>query len=90
MPNLDSFEEKLKNSVGSNLSAKELAQCIITAALESEFGKSFTLTSGFAKMVSTIADVVVTNPELRRQTLSVASSYIKKNCDHQKNREKRD
>ncbi len=83
MPNLDSFEEKLKSSVEPNLSAKELAERLVVAALESEFGKSFTLTPGFAKMVNTIADAVVTNPDLRRQTLSVASDYIKINRDNQ-------
>ena len=85
MPNLDSFEEKIISTVGPNLSAKELAQQLVLAVLESEFGKSFTLTPGFAKMVNTLADAVVTNPDLRRQALSVASIYIKSNRDNQKN-----
>ena len=79
MPNLDHFEEKLEKSIESNLTAKELAERIVIAALESEFGKSFTLSRGFDKMVNTLADSIVTNPELRRQALAVASTYIKKN-----------
>ncbi len=78
MPNLDSFQEKLENLVDPNLSAKELAERIVTAALESEYGKTFTLNPGFAKMVNTLADSIVTNPDLRRQALAVASVYIKK------------
>ena len=85
MPNLDSFEEKLENLVDPNLSAKELAERIVTAALESEYGKTFTLTPGFAKMVNALADSIVTNPELRRQALAIASIYIKKNRDSKKN-----
>lgn len=85
MPNLDLFEEKLEQIIDPNLTAKELASRIVTAALESEFGKSFTLTPGFAKMIDTLADSIVTNPDLRRQTLTVASLYTKKNHDHKKN-----
>lgn len=84
MPNLDNFEEKLEKSIDPNLTAKELAERIVVAALESEFGKSFTLSAGFAKMVNTLADSIVTNPELRRQTLAVASVYIKKNRGNKK------
>lgn len=85
MPNLDNFKDILEKTINPNLSAKELAVCMVTAALESEFGKSFTLTAGFAKMVNTLADSIVTNPELRRQALAVASVYVKKKRDHQKN-----
>ena len=84
MPNLDHFEEKLEKLIDSNLTAKELAERIVIAALESEFGKSFTLTAGFDKMVNTLANSIVTNPDLRRQTLAVASTYIKKNRDSTK------
>jgi hypothetical protein len=84
MPNLDSFEEKLANTLDQNLSAKELAERIVVAALESEYGKSFTMSRGFAKMVNTLADSIVTNPELRRQALAVASTYIKKHRDSTK------
>ncbi len=84
MPNLDTFEEKLGDALDPNLTAKELAERIVTAALESEFGKSFTMSRGFAKMVNTLADSIVTNPELRRQALAVASVYIKKNRGNKK------
>ena len=89
MPNLDIFEEKLGEIIDPSLSAKELAERIVVAALESEYGRSFTLTAGFAKMVNTLADSIVTNPELRRQSLAVASIYISKNRDHQKDIAKR-
>jgi len=82
---LNNFEEKLAQNIHENLSAKELAEQIVTAALETEFGKSFTLTAGFAKMVKTLADSIVTNPDLRRPTLSVASLYIEKSRDNKKN-----
>jgi len=85
MPNLEIFEEKLSQNIGPDLSAKEMAECIVASALETEFGKSFTMSRGFAKMVNALAEVIVTNPELRRQALAVASVYIKKNRDHQKN-----
>ena len=84
MPNLGNFEEKLENLVDPSLSAKELAERIVTAALESEYGKTFTLTPGFAKMVNTLADSIVTNPELRRQALAIASTYIQKNRGNKK------
>lgn len=85
MPNLASFEERLENLIDPNLSAKELAERIVLAALESEFGRNFTLSPGFAKMVNTLADSIVTNPDLRRQALSIASAYIKRNRDSKKN-----
>ena len=84
MSNLNNFDERLKNLVSPNLTAKELAERIVLAALESEFGRSFTLNRGFAKMVNTLADSIVLNPELRRQALAVASTYISKNLEHQK------
>lgn len=86
MPNLEAFEEKIGTFIHPSLSAKEMATQIVTAALEAEFGRSFTLSRGFDKMVNTLAEVVVTNPDLRRQALAVASFYIKKNRDHQKDR----
>ncbi|MFH1347270.1 MAG: hypothetical protein ABIH22_01120 [Candidatus Margulisiibacteriota bacterium] len=84
MPNIDNFKDKLERSLDSNLTAKELAERIVLAALESEYGKSFTLSAGFAKMVNTLADSIVTNPELRRQALAVASFYVKKNSGNKK------
>lgn len=84
MPSLDNFKDKLAENIHANLSAKELAERIVLAALESEYGKNFTLTPGFAKMVNTLADSIVTNPDLRRQALAIASHYISKNRDNQK------
>jgi len=72
----DQFEARLEEVLEPNLSAKELIEKIVRTALEVEFGHSFTTTPGFAKMVSTIAETVVTNPELRRQALAIASIYI--------------
>ena len=88
MVDLNSFQEKLEN-LQPNASAKDLARHMVVAALETEFGKSFTLTPGFAKMVNTLADAVVTNPDLRRQALAVASQQIEKNSG-QTNIQKRD
>jgi hypothetical protein len=86
MPNLEAFEERVCSVMHPSLSAKEMAEHFVIAALEAEFGKAFTLSPGFAKMVSTLAEMMVTNPDLRRQTLSVASVMIKKNRVNQKNR----
>jgi hypothetical protein len=74
--NRELFESRLSEMLEPTLSAKELIEKIVTAALEIEFGPTFTLSKGFAKMVSTIADAIVTNPELRRQALAVASHFI--------------
>jgi hypothetical protein len=84
MPNLAGFKDKLEENIHSNLTAKELAERIVLAALECEYGKNFTLTPGFAKMVNTLADSIVTNPDLRRQALAIASHYINKNRGNQK------
>ena len=82
MPNMELFEDKLSERLGPDLSAKQLAEMMVVSALETEYGKSFTLSRGFAKMVSALADVIVTNPELRRQALAVASVYARKNRDN--------
>ena len=86
MPNLEAFEEKISGAIQPSLSAKEMAERFVIAALEAEWGKTFTLSPGFAKMVNVLAEILVTNPDLRHQALSVASAYIKKNRD--KNRAK--
>lgn len=80
------FEERLAD-LSPSLTAKEMAVEIVIAALESEFGRNFTINRGFARMVNVLADAIVTHPELRRQTLAVASLYIKQNScvDSQKN-----
>ena len=84
MSNIEIFASKLNDNLHASLSSKEMAEKIVIAALEAEFGKSFTLNRGFAKMVNALAEVLVTNPELRRQALMIASLYIKKNREHQK------
>lgn len=82
MPNLEAFEEKISSSVHPSQTAKEIARQIVIAALETEYGKAFTFNPNFAKMVDTLADMIVTNPDLRRQTLSIVSAFSKR--DHQK------
>lgn len=86
MPNLEAFEERVSGVIHPSLTAKEMAEHFVIAALEAEYGKAFTLSPGFAKMVSTLAEMIVTNPDLRRQTLSAASLLIKKNRVNPKNR----
>lgn len=72
------FATRLEETLSPGLSAKELVERIVRAALETEFGPGFTHSKGFDKMVSTIADAIVTNPDLRRESLSIASAYIGK------------
>jgi len=87
MPSLEVFEEKITNNLSASLSAKEMAEQIVIAALEAEYGKTFTMSAGFAKMVSALAEIIVTNPDLRRQSLAVASTLIKQNrVNNQKDR----
>jgi hypothetical protein len=75
------FERMLETSLSPSLSAKELIEKIVRAALEIEFGAAFTLSAGFDKMLTTIAEAVVTNSELRRQALAIASLYISKKAN---------
>lgn len=86
MPNLEVFEARVSAVVHPSLSAREMAEHFVIAALEAEYGKTFTLSPGFAKMVGTLAEMMVTHPEMRRQTLAAASYLIKKNRVNQKNR----
>ncbi len=72
------FHERLEQNLAPGLSAKELVMQIVRAALESEFGPGFTHSKGFDKMVGTIADTIVANPDLRRESLAIASTYIGK------------
>jgi len=78
---IDIFHSRMLEQIDPAHSAKELVEKIVKSALEVEYGAAFTLSSGFSKMVSKIADVVVANPELRRQALSVASIYIDKKME---------
>ena len=90
-PNLELFKEKLKDKLNPHLPAKELAETIVAAALESEYGRSLSSNAGFDKMVKTLADALVTNPELRRQSLAIASLFNKNDREqHQKDIPKRD
>lgn len=88
MPNLEAFEEKILTGMDPTLTARQIAERMVIAALEAEYGKTFTLSRNFAKMVDALSEILVTNPELRRQTLAVASTYIRKSREHQKNRTK--
>jgi len=70
------FAEKLRETLEPNLPARELITVIISVALETDLGKSFTLTKGFDKMVQKIADSVMVDPNLRRQALAVVSQVV--------------
>ena len=78
---IDMFHSRMLEQIDPAHSAKELVEKIVKSALEVEYGASFALSPGFSKMVSKIADVVVANPDLRRQALSVASIYIDKKME---------
>jgi len=78
---IDIFHSRMLEQIDPAHSAKELVEKIVKSALEVEYGASFALSPGFSKMVSKIADVVVANPDLRRQALSVASIYIDKKME---------
>lgn len=86
---IDIFNSRMLEQIGPGSSAKELIEKIVKSALEVEFGAAFTLNPGFNKMVSKIADSVVTNPEMRRQALAVASTYISKKIEGTKLRNER-
>ena len=73
---LSRFREKLEEVLSPNLPAKELVIMMVRAALETEFGKTFTLMAGFDKMVIKISDSIMTDPALRRQALSVVSIVV--------------
>jgi hypothetical protein len=78
---IDMFHSRMLEQIDPAHSAKELVEKIIKSALDVEYGASFALSPGFSKMVSKIADVVVANPDLRRQALSIASIYIDKKME---------
>ena len=81
MEKIEIFNSRMLEQVGPGSSAKELVGHIVRSALEVEYGAAFTLNPGFAKMVSKIADGIVSNPELRRQALSIASVYMDKKIE---------
>jgi hypothetical protein len=78
---IDIFHARMLEQIDPHSSAKEHVEKIVRSALEVEYGRSFTLSSNFSKMVSKIADVVVSNPDLRRQALSVATVFIDKKME---------
>jgi hypothetical protein len=78
---IDRFQENLEKTMSPNLSAKDMVQQIVRSALEAEFGTAFTRSKGFDKMVSTIADTIVANPDLRRESLSIASRFIERKVE---------
>ncbi len=75
---VEMFNTRMLEQISSGSSAKDLIEKMVRSALEVEYGPTFSMNEGFSKMVSKIADAVITNPELRRQALSVASTYINK------------
>ena len=85
---IDIFHTRMMEQIEPGCSAKELVERIVKSALEVEYGAAFTLNPGFTKMVSRIADSMITNPELRRQALSVAGTYINKKLEETKLRKK--
>ncbi len=78
---IEIFHSRMLEKIDPRSTAKELVEGIVKSALEVEYGAEFALSSGFGKMVSKIADVVVSNPDLRRQALSVAGVYIDKKME---------
>jgi|GEM_PF-1033411 len=84
------FASRLEETLEPTLSAKELIEKIIKAALEVEFGPTFTLSKGFSDMVGTIADSIITNPDLRREALAIASKYLGKKISVSKQKSEKD
>jgi len=87
---IDIFHSRMLEQIDPSHSAKELVERIVKSALEVEYGSAFAISPGFAKMVSKIADVIVVNPELRRQALSVASVYIDQKIEQTRLRKTKD
>lgn len=83
------FREKLSRTLTPVLPAKELATQVVRAALETEYGQAFTGAPFYDRMVSTIADSIVTNPELRREILSMVGSFIKEKPEDESQPSKR-
>jgi hypothetical protein len=75
------FREKLRKVLTPVLPAKELATQVVRAALETEYGQAFTGAPFYDRMVSTIADTIVTNPELRREILSMVDPFVKEKTE---------
>ncbi|PIS29390.1 hypothetical protein COT42_05395 [Candidatus Saganbacteria bacterium CG08_land_8_20_14_0_20_45_16] len=86
MPDVEVFRTKLADNIHQQLTAEQLAEVIITAAMESQYGKAFTFTTGFAKMINTLAQSILTHPELRQQALTLVHTYLEQKNDYSKNR----
>lgn len=80
-PKINHFREKLSVLLEPNLPAKEITCLIVRAALEAEFGYSFTSNKNFGKMVEKIADSIMVNPLLRKQTLAAATAVLIEKLD---------
>ncbi|OGC21220.1 hypothetical protein A2291_03175 [candidate division WOR-1 bacterium RIFOXYB2_FULL_42_35] len=85
MPNLNLFKEKLTRTMHPNLTAKELADLMVNAVLETEYGQTFSLSPGYAGMISTLGNSILNNPELRRQALAITNIYLRNNYGNQEN-----
>ena len=68
------FREKLGKTIRPTLPVKELAGFVVRAALEVEYGEPFTKSPFSDRMISTIADSIMTNPDLRQELLTVATT----------------
>ena len=79
--NLERFRNRLEDILIPNLSAKELIYLMVKSALETEFGRSFTINKGFDTMVKKVSDSIMTTPDLRRQALSIVSTILEKKLD---------
>jgi len=86
MPDVEVFRTKLADNIHQQLTAEQLAEVIITAAMERQYGKAFTFTTGFAKMINTLAQSILTHPELRQQALTLVHTYLEQKNDYSKNR----
>lgn len=84
-PATERFTEKLESILVPNIPANELITIIVKTAVEVQLGKSFTLNPGFDKMVSKIVSVIMTDPLLRRQALSVVSLVLENKTETGKN-----
>ncbi len=84
-PATERFTEKLESILVPNIPANELITIIVKTAVEVQLGKSFTLNPGFDKMVNKIVSVIMTDPLLRRQALSVVSLVLENKTETGKN-----
>ena len=79
------FRQKLTKAIDPYLPAKDLAACAVRVALEIEYGPAFAGGELSDKMIDTIANTIMTNPELRREMLSMVSPILSEKIGQQKN-----